>query len=65
MLSKKQKEQIVEQLDTQANVQDVYFSKDILFIVNAYDVSEVSNWLDGQELNVEFRYVDEFEQFEF
>lgn len=61
MLTKKQEAQFLEQLDKQADVQDVYFCKGVLYVINGYDIPHLEKFLDDTPwgLSVTYRYVEE------
>ena len=46
MLTKSQQADIINRLDQEFDVQDVYFHKGVLYVINTYDVPVVEDFLD-------------------
>lgn len=65
MLNTTTKRDIIKDLDEMFNVQDVYFNKGILYVINSYDIPSVEEYLDEERIDVEIRLVDEQGQWEF
>ena len=59
MLTKQQQAQVIADLDTQFDVQDVYFAKGTLFVVNAYDIPAVEDYLETTNFTVRYQYVED------
>ena len=59
MLTKQQEQQVLNELDTQFDVQDVYFAKGKLFVINAYDVPAVEDYLDASSDVFTYHYVED------
>lgn len=61
MVTKKQEQQIIDALNDQMDVQDVYFHKGVLYACNAYDIPAIEEWLDETSwaADVAVKYVEE------
>lgn len=61
MVTKAQEKDILTALDEQMDVQDVYFCKGVLYVINAYDIPAVEEFLDESNwgADVAYKYVEE------
>lgn len=59
MLTKQQEQQVLAELNTQFDVQDVYFAKGKLFVINAYDIPAVEDYLDTTRSVFTYHYVED------
>lgn len=57
MLTKIQEKQVLAVLDEQMDVQDVYFCKGKLYVINAYDIPLVESFLDETSWGADIEYV--------
>ena len=57
MLTKDQEKQVLAALDEQMDVQDVYFCKGKLYVINAYDIPLVEEFLDETSWGADLEYV--------
>ena len=61
MITKSQEKEIIAALDEQMDVQDVYFCKGKLYVINAYDIPLIEEWMDETNWGavLEYVYVEE------
>lgn len=59
LLTKAQEKQALSDLAEQFDVQDVYFAKGKLFIINAYDIPAVEDYLDTTSDVFQYCYVED------
>lgn len=61
MISKQHQEHILNELDTKVGVQDAYFYKGKLYVVNLYDMVAVEEYLDetGWAADVDWLHIEE------
>lgn len=66
MLSKAQEQEFLESLEKCLDITDVYFCKGKLYVINAYDVEDVEEFLDETSwgADVELVEVDSFDPFD-
>lgn len=57
MLTKQQEQEVISILDNEFDVQDVYFTKGKLFVINAYDVPAVE---DFQEMYTSYHFAYQY-----
>lgn len=55
MLSRADQLKVLSELDTRLDVQDVYFFRDKLYVLNDYDVATVEQYLQSEGL---YEYVE-------
>lgn len=59
MITRSKESKYLEILDNEFDVQDVYFHKGILYVVNAYDIPAVEDFMDTVEDCFSYQYVEE------
>ena len=59
MISKSQQQEYLTRLDEEFDVQDAYFHKGVLYVVNTYDIPAVEDFMDMIGDYVPYRYVGE------
>lgn len=57
MVTAAQQKQIISDLDTIHNVQDVYFHKNKLYVINSYDLPEVEQYLMETDIGADVDFV--------
>ena len=59
MINKAKELEYLQQLDEQFDVQDAYFAKGVLYVVNAYDIPAVEDFMEMHTDITCYRYVEE------
>lgn len=59
MLTKQQQLEVINELAEFYEVRDVYFSKGTLYVINAYDIPYVEDYLAAEDKYFRYQYVEE------